>query len=332
MWAGSLAGQATATNVPELPLSAVQDFFKLPEGLYLGESMGIAQNSKGQIYIMHRSGDTRLFEFDRNGNFVKEIAPGFYGFEFAHKVRIDKDDNIWTVDEGATIVTKFNPQGRVLMILGSRPEPVHGGIPSFSGPGPNHPYLFARPTDVTWDTEGNIFVSDGYFNHRVVKYSPDGRYMGQVGTGQSGNAIDQFNTPHTIGSDSQGNIYVGDRGNNRVKVYDNQLRLKTMFVNVGSPWELCVSPPPNEFLFVSNSNPDNQNAASWATSGEIYKMKLDGTIIGKFGKAGKEPGNMQTVHGMDCRNPNELLVSEISAWRAQKLRVGSNPVSMREQQ
>ena len=130
-----------------------------------------------------------------------------------------------------------------------------------------------------------------------------------------------------VGLDDQGNIYVGDRGNARVKVYDSDLQLLRTFENVGNPWEICISPGPHQYLFVSNSNPDSNPAESWDITGEIYKMELDGTIIGRFGEAGKEPGQFQTIHGMDCRNPNEILVSEISAWRVQKIRVGSTPVS-----
>ncbi|HSH75714.1 MAG TPA: peptidyl-alpha-hydroxyglycine alpha-amidating lyase family protein, partial [Longimicrobiales bacterium] len=328
-WAASAHAQtkALAENVPEIPLEVVPGFFKLPDGLYFGEGIGIATDSQGHIFVYTRSGDTRLFEFDGDGNFVREIGQGLYGLEMAHKVRIDDEDNIWVVDEGANLVVKFNPDGRVVMVLGHRPEASVGVIPSFSGEGPDEKYLFARPTDVTWDQDGNIFVSDGYFNHRVVKYSPDGIYMGQVGTGARGNGVDQFSTPHTIASDAQGNIYVGDRGNARVKIYDSNLNLLRMYENVGNPWEICISRGDHQYLFVSNSNPDSNPAASWAITGEIYKMELDGTIIGRFGRAGKAPGDFQTVHGLDCRDPNELYTAEISAWRAQKILLADRPVS-----
>jgi DNA-binding beta-propeller fold protein YncE len=328
-WAGPLDAQsrALAENVPEIPMEAVPGFFKLPEGYYFGEGIGIATNSQGHIFVYHRSGDTRLFEFDDEGNFVRELGVGLYGLEMAHKVRVDDEDNIWVVDEGANLVIELNPAGRVVMVLGHRPEASVGVIPSFSGEGPNEKYLFARPTDVTWDQDGNIFVSDGYFNHRVVKYSPDGIFMGQVGTGARGDGPDQFSTPHTIASDNQGNVYVGDRGNRRVKVYDSDLNLLRMYENVGNPWEICISRGEHQYLFVSNSNPDSNPAASWAVTGEVYKMELDGTIIGRFGRAGKEPGEFQTVHGLDCRDPNVLYTSEISAWRAQKILLADRPVS-----
>jgi hypothetical protein len=317
--------KAKAENVPEIPFTSVPNFFKLPPDLYFGEGIGIATNSKGHVFVYTRSGDTRLFEFDQNGNYVRELGQGVYGLEFAHTVRVDREDNIWTVDEGTNMVIKFNPEGRVVLVLGRRPEPVAGPFDSTLPPAPPEKYRFGRPTDVTWDAQGNIFVSDGYVNSRVVKYDKNGRFLKSVGTTR-GSAPSQMNTPHSITSDAQGNIYVADRGNARVQVFDNDLVLRAIYDNVGNPWAVCISPPPNQYLFVSNSNPDSNPAASWAITGEIYKMELDGRIIGRFGKAGKGLGEFSTVHEIDCRNPNELFVAEISAWRAQKLILNSKAV------
>jgi hypothetical protein len=312
--------KATAENVREIPFTSVPNFIKLPAGLYLGESMGVATSSQGHFFVFTRSGDTRLFEFDANGNYVREWGAGLYGFEFAHKVRVDSLDNVWAVDEGSNMVIKFNPQGRVEMVLGSRPEAVAGVLPAAAIAQLNNRYIFARPTDVAFDAQGNIFVSDGYTNSRVVKYDKDGRFLAQFATNQRGSAPDQLNTPHTIATDAQGNVYVGDRGNARVQVLDNNLNLKATYANVGNPWEICISREgPRQFLFVSNSNPDSNPAASWDITGEIYMMELDGRILGRFGKAGKALGEFQTVHGIDCRNPSQLLVSEITAWRVQKI-------------
>jgi hypothetical protein len=309
--------KAKAENVPEIQYDSVPNFLKLPPDLYFGEGIGIATNSKGHVFVYTRAADTRLFEFDQNGTYIREIGQGLYGLEFAHAVKVDAQDNIWTVDEGTNMVIKFNPEGRVAMVLGRRPEPVGGAFESTLPAALPGQYRFGRPTDVTFDAQGNIFVSDGYVNSRVVKYDKNGRFVKAVGTPGSGPS--QFNTPHAITSDARGNIYVGDRGNARVQVLDNDLTLRAIYDNVGSPWAICVSPGPHQYLFVSNSNPDSNPAASWAITGEIYKMELDGTILGKFGKAGKALKEFGTVHEIDCRNPNELYVSEISSWRAQKI-------------
>jgi hypothetical protein len=311
--------KATAENVPIIPHTSVPNFFKLPPDLYFGEGIGIATNSKGHIFVYHRSGDTRLFEFDPTGNYVKEWGVGLYGIEFAHQVRVDAQDNVWVVDEGTNMVIKFNPAGRVVMVLGRRPEPVAGATQTSHPPALDRKYGFGRPTDVTWDAQGNIFVSDGYVNSRVVKFDKNGRFIGQFAGGPQGSEKNQLRTPHSITSDAQGNIYVADRGNARIVVLNNDLTLKTMYTNVGNPWAVCISPGPRQYLFSSNSNPDSNPAASWAITGEIYKMELDGKIIGKFGKAGKGLGEFSTVHEIDCRNPDQLYVSEISAWRAQKI-------------
>jgi DNA-binding beta-propeller fold protein YncE len=314
--------RATAQNVPEIPFESVPNFLKMPADVYLGESMGVARNSKGSIFVYHRRDDTRLFEFAPDGTFVKEWGEGVYGFEFAHKVRVDAQDNVWVVDEGTNMVIKFNPEGRVVMVLGRRPEAVEGVVETPQGDPPSdEPYLFARPTDVGWDPQGNIFVTDGYINHRLVKYDRNGRFVRKVGSHLRGAEPYQFNTPHGLAVDAQGNVYVADRGNQRIQVFDNNLVLRAIYDNVGNPWELCISPGPHQYLFASNSNPDANPAASWEFTGEIYKMELDGRIVGKFGRAGKALGQFQTVHGIDCRNPDELIVSEISAWRVQKIRL-----------
>ena len=313
--------KATAENVPTIPHTSVPNFFKLPPDLYFGEGIGIATNSKGHVFVYHRSGDTRLFEFDPNGTFLKEWGIGLYGIEFAHQVRVDPQDNVWVVDEGTNMVIKFNPAGRVTMVLGRRPEPVAGVTPTATPDGPvlNKKYQFGRPTDVAWDAQGNIFISDGYVNSRAVKYDKNGRFIAQY-AGERGEGPNQLNTPHSIAVDAQGNVYVGDRGNRRIVVLNNDMTFKANYTNVGNPWAVCISPGPHQYLYASNSNPDsNTPASSWDITGEIYKMELDGKIIGKFGKAGKGLGEFSTVHEIDCRNPDQLFVSEISAWRAQKI-------------
>jgi hypothetical protein len=312
--------KAKAENVPEIPYDSVPNFLKLPAGEYLGEAVGVATNSKGHTFVYHRSATTRLFEFDQNGNFLKEIGKGYYGFEFAHSVRVDAEDNIWTVDEGTNVVTKFSPEGKVLMVLGRRPPAVLGEVATPTGPNqPSQKYIFCRPTDVGWDQQEDIFISDGYCNNRVVKYDRNGRFLAQVGSEKVGKEPGQFNLPHAIAVDAQGLVYVADRGNARYQVLDNNLKPKSSYDNVGVGWTVCVSQGPHQYLFASNSNPNGNRPGSWAITGEIYKMELDGTILGRFGHASKEFGGFQVVHMLDCRNPNEIVVGEIESWRVQKL-------------
>src|SRR6266446_2831162 len=260
--------KATIENVPDIPFTSVPNFLKLPSGEYLGESVAVATNSKGHTFVYHRSANTRLFEFDQDGNFLKEIGSGYYGFEFAHSVRVDKDDNIWTVDEGTNMVTKFSPEGKVLMVIGRRPPPIEGAVASpttttttttittvaaatttttTTTNNPNKPaekYILCRPTDVGFDPQGNIFISDGYCNNRVVKYDKDGRFVAQVGSEKAGKEPGEFTLPHGLQVDRQGNVYVADRTNFRYQVLDNDLKPKAIYDQVGVGWTACVSQGP----------------------------------------------------------------------------------------
>src|ERR1700752_4474835 len=222
-----------AQSVPEIAYDSAPNLLKMPADIYLGEAAGVAQNSKGHVFVFTRSGETQLFEFDQEGNFVREISPRNYAFEFAHTVRVDPQDNVWAVDEGSNMIVKFNPAGKVLMTMGRRPESAEGDLPGgfnfhplLPGDPPRaaQPYAFFRETDVAWDAAGEIFVSDGYGNSRVVKYDKDGEFLNAVGANAKGKEPGQFNTPHPIATDKQGNVDVGDRGKSRIQVFDNDLK------------------------------------------------------------------------------------------------------------
>ena len=348
-------------SIPEIAYEAI-DPLKLPDNLYLGEAVGVATNSKGNIFVYHRSGNptasigtrrtfarssARLFEFDPSGKFVREIGQDSYGFVFAHVVRVDKQDSIWVVDEGSNMVIKFDPEGRIVMTMGRKPEALN--VPGFGGPPVAAPAAgrggeggraggeggrgggeggrggaaapvgagvpgdnFNRPTDVAWDAAGNIFVSDGYGNSRVAKFDKNGRFIKSWGS--RGSAPGQFNIAHTMAIDAQGNVYVGDRANNRIQVFDNDGNFKAQYLNVGAPSAICITPGPRQLLYSSNSNPSTS-----MENGEIYKMTLDGKILGKFGTAGKLLKEFGSIHEIDCRSENELYVGEITNWRVQKL-------------
>jgi hypothetical protein len=317
--------KARATT-PEIPFDSV-NFIKMPTGLYMGEAIGVATNSKGNVFVITRSGETRVFEFDRNGTFVKEFGKDSYGYSFAHAVRVDRDDNVWTVDEGTNVILKYAPDGKLLMVLGKRPDPIEQlalmpGTAPYSGA--NRPYSFHRPTDVTWDPQGNIFVSDGYTDSRIVKYDKNGRFIKSMGTRGSG--VNQFNTPHGITADNQGNIYVADRGNSRIVVLDNNLGWTKTYDHVGAPWGICMTQSTPQYLFSTASSGTNMEIGNAALTGEIYKMQLDGTVLGRFGKAGKALKEFASTHTLDCRNQNEIFVAEINAWRVQKATLRPQPI------
>ena len=311
-------------NTPQIPYDAVSLPLQPGAENTIGETEGVALNSQKHLFVYSRTGNSgpargataaKLFEFDQAGKFVKEWGSQAYGFSFAHSVKVDKDDNVWVTDEGSNMVMKFNKQGIVTMVLGRKDEAIDY-IERFleegqhkEGQAPNggagRPNSFDRPTDVTWDTQGNVFVSDGYGNSRVAKFSKDGEYLKTVGS--RGNAPDQFSTPHAIASDAKGNIYVADRGNNRIKVYDPDLNLVKTFSNVRSPWAVCVSPGPTQYVYSADAG------------GKIYKLDLDGNLLGWFGTLGKKVGQFYWVHTMACPSENEIYTGEAQNWRVQKV-------------
>jgi DNA-binding beta-propeller fold protein YncE len=326
-FAGS--AQQPLTSTPDLQFDSVPDLLKMPDNLYLGEVAGVATNSKNHIFVFTRTGSevltvggsraflhggSRLFEFDENGGYVREIGHGIYGFMTAHAVRVDREDNIWAVDEQSNIVIKFAPDGEFLMTLGRKPESV--AVPAQAvakGPGLGIPGdSFSGPTDIAWDAKGNSFVADGSGNARIVKLDSKGNYIkawGGRGTGDG-----QLDDIHTLAVDAQGNVYAGDRGNNRIDVFDNDGNYLRNIQGIGVPTAICISPGPHQYLYTSNSNSPID-----FDHGEIYKLDLNGKILGKFGTAGKRLKEFGSVHEIDCREKDVLFVGELGNWRVQKL-------------
>lgn len=314
----------------EIKFDSVNNALQLPAGLYFGEVAGVATNSKGDVFVYTRTGHptvtigtmrpfahggSRLFQFDRTGKYVREIGKDTYAFMAASQARVDPADNLWVVDEMSNTVLKFDPQGRVLMLLGRKAEsesvPARAGG---GGDGAGQPTdLFNRPTDVAWDAAGNIFVADGAGNARIAKFDKDGKFL--KSWGKRGTAPGEFGNVLSIVVDAQGNVYAGDGGNKRIQVFDNNGTFKTSFTNVGNPQAMCLTKGATPTLYVSNSNPWNDIDVA----GEIYRMGLDGTITGKFGRAGKLPKEFGTVNSIDCRVDNTLYVGEIGNLRVQKL-------------
>src|SRR5499425_1095955 len=211
--------------VPQIPYESVPNFLKFPADIHLGEATGVAVNSKGHIFVYSRSGSSlgpaygnaasQLLEFDGGGKFIREIGKNLYAWSFDHTVRVDKDDNIWATDKGSDMIVKFNNKdGRVMMVFGRKSESSDENAHPLEHPKPPLPAQdgrFRQPTDVTWDPEGNIFISDGYINSRVAKFSKDGDWV--KSWGEKGTKDGEFDTPHSIAADARGNIYVADRGN-----------------------------------------------------------------------------------------------------------------------
>ena len=333
-------------HAPEIPFTAT-DVIKMPADLYLGEVAGVALNSKGHIFVYSRTGGSdassildgrsaQLFEFNPDGTFVKEIGKNLYSKGWAHAVRIDREDNIWIVDNGSDEIVKLSPDYKVKLVLGRRNEAVGERIkrpppPPRTPPPPPRPGYFFEPTDVAWDRQGNAFISDGYQNSSVHKYDRDGNIVKMIGVAR-GSGPGQFSTPHAIAVDNNGDVYVADRSNGRIQVLDNDLNYKREIkfsppfadgyvanipdfgkrpdgtYNTLWPNTLCITPGQTQYIYVSDMLP-----------GRIYKFTLDGTLVGELGSTGRKIGQFGWIHALSCVSENEIWTGELLNWRVQKI-------------
>src|ERR1700675_3956097 len=290
-------------------------------GHTIGETEGVSMNSKGHLFVYSRTGwggsarggtAAELFEFDVAPayKFVKQWAPDSYGASFAHSVRVDKYDNVWFVDEGSNMVVKMDPNGVVKMTLGRNREAIsylEGFMERGEKDGTRYPDgsmgTFGRPTDVAWDAQDNIYVSDGYTNSRFVKIAKDGVWVKAVGTHGSG--PDQFSTPHGIAVDGN-NVYVADRGNNRIQIYDtNTMAFKTSYGSIGAPWSVQTTA---KYLYSGDG------------TGKIYRLdKSTGKLLGW---AQTSLGQGQTgclIHELWAVSDDVLMKGACSEWTVEKI-------------
>ncbi|HZP74506.1 MAG TPA: peptidyl-alpha-hydroxyglycine alpha-amidating lyase family protein [Pseudolabrys sp.] len=339
------ARRAAADEVPLIPYTSAPNPLRLPENMYFGEVSGVTLNSRGHVFALSRGNTTgpayaaaatQLLEFAPNGRFIREIGHNLYAWSFAHTVKADRHDNIWVTDKGSDMVIKFNPEGRVDMVFGRKQEASDESTAPLEHPNPPLPAedgRFRQVTDVTFDAADNAYISDGYINSRVAKVDKNGNWL--KSWGDRGKGPGQFSTPHSIASDAKGNIYVADRGNRRIQVFDGEGTFQRQFtIDVpvpkdarpaignmpgeaqiaagtfapGSPWAICISPPPNQVLYSSDAWP-----------GRIYRLSLEGKVLGILGQSGKQLKQFGWIHQMSCPDENVLYVGELLNWRVQKL-------------
>jgi hypothetical protein len=337
----------------EIQFDSAPEPLKLPYGMYFGEVTGVAVNKAKHVFVLSRGNTTgpaygaaatQLLEFDAQGKYVREIGKNLYAWSFGHTVRIDPQQNIWVADKGSDMVVRFNPAGRVTMVFGRKQEASDRETGPLEHPKPPLPPeigRFRQVTDMTWDPQGNTYISDGYINSRVAKADKNGAWLKSFG--EPGNKPGQLNTPHSIAADAKGNLYVADRGNRRIQVFDgegNLLREIRIDVAVpagakpaigpvpdaakleaagspltmapGSPWAVCITPAStpaaNQVLFVSDAYP-----------GRVYKLSLDGKVLGWLGESGKQLKQFGWIHEIACPSEKQIWVAELLNWRVQKL-------------
>src|SRR5258708_5435976 len=226
--------------VPTIAFDSVPNPLKLPPNMYFGEVSGVSVNSKGHVFALSRGNSngpayaaaaTQLLEFDAQGKFIREIGKNLYAWSFGHTVKIDPQDNIWVTDKGSDMVIKFDPEGRVVMVFGRKQEASDEGTEPLKHPKPPLPAedgRFRQVTDVAWDKAGNTFISDGYINSRVAKVDKDGNWL--KSWGDRGKEPGQFNAPQSIADDAKDNVYVPDRGNDRIEALGDDGKFLKQFV------------------------------------------------------------------------------------------------------
>ena len=339
----SVSAQQT---VPEIPFDADINYLKLPPDMNLGEASGVAVNSRGQIAVFTRSNSaggpayaataSQLLLFDANGRFIKEVGKGLYAWSYAHDIRFDKDDNLWAIDKGSDMIVRFNPEGKVTMVFGRKKEASDEAEPwtRVNPPRPPINAQFRQPTDVTWDLQGNIYISDGYINARVAKFTKDGDWVTSIG--EPGREPGQLNTPHSIASDAKGNVYVADRGNRRIQVIRSehqQVRAHDQHRRAGAARRPAVdgSDPHSgtgagpgrravgDLHYAAKRRRRAIPYSADAFPGRVYKLTLDGKVLGWLGKSGHQPRQFGWIHEIACPSENNLLVGELLNWRVQKL-------------
>ncbi|MGH9772921.1 MAG: hypothetical protein ACRD4Q_14695 [Candidatus Acidiferrales bacterium] len=291
-----------APKAPELPYRVVNDFFQIPTGMFMAEAVGVAINSKGHIFILNR-GNHPLLEFLPDGSFVRSLGEGSPLFRVPHSIRFDSEDNLWYVNAADNLVVKFDANLRVQQALGRREESwvyLTHGIERAIPP----PANFYQPTDSVVGPDGSTYITDGYGNSRVVKFTREGnlvKYWGDRGTRPG-----QFNTPHSIVMDANSNLYVADRQNDRIQVFTTDGEFKQEWRLPGPAWSLCITPGPTQVIFVGSV-------------GRVYKLDLTGKMLGQFGKLGRLPGWFDSIHALACPDEKTLYLAEEFSYRFDKV-------------
>jgi DNA-binding beta-propeller fold protein YncE len=280
--------RGTDSGWPRLNYSVIPDWPHLPAGSNFGEVAAVALDASENVYVFNRSPHP-LMQFSNSGQFVRSLLEGM--ITSAHGLRIDHQGNIWAVDFKGHTVLKLNPAGRVVMVLGRRDE---------AGADEAH---FNQPTDVAIASNGDFYVTDGYGNSRVVKFSKDGRFLHQWG--KKGTGEGEFNLPHSIVLDGEGQVYVADRENNRIQVFTPEGRFVRQITGLGSPWGLALTRDQEIFMADGRNN-------------RVLKLTREGKVLGALGSPGKKPGEFAYAHHLTVSPGGELYVAEILNWRVQK--------------
>jgi DNA-binding beta-propeller fold protein YncE len=291
----SLPAWAELKTGPALPHGVVGGWAKLPKGMNFGEVSGVDVDRGDNVWVFNR-GPHQVIQFDRNGRMLqawKDVP-----VKSSHGIKVDPEGDVWLVDVAGHALIKCSPEGRVLMVFANAGNTA----------GDNQTkYAFNRPTGLAFLPNGDFYVSDGYVNSRVVKYRKDGEYL--LHWGKPGKGDGEFNLVHDVAIDSRGRVYVADRTNARVQIFDANGQFLGKWSDLGNPWGL---------YYVGRED------AIYMADGEhnrVLKLNLDGQILGQLGSFGKAEGKLDFAHHLAVDSAGSIYVAEIKNWRVQKFAI-----------
>jgi DNA-binding beta-propeller fold protein YncE len=288
----------------EYAYRVIADWAKLPEGWSFRDVAAVAVDHKDQVYVFNR-GEHPMIVFDRNGNFLRSWGEG--RFPRAHGLHIGPDETLYCTDDGDHTMRRCTLDGKVLLELGipGRPAPYMSGTP------------FHRCTHTALSPKGEIYVADGYGNARVHKYTPDGRLL--MSWGGPGTRPGQFNIVHNICCDGDGWVYVADRENHRVQIFDGNGRYETQWNNLHRPCGLCAQGDRQPIFYIGELGPSTPVNLPWPNIGpRLSIVTHDGKLLAELGDphAGEAPGQFIAPHGLAVDSRGDIYVGEVSytAW------------------
>ena len=280
---------------PPLPYQPVKDWAQLPAGWNFGETSGVAVDKNDNVWVFNR-GVHPVIQFDKNGKMLRAWTD--VPVNVSHGIKVAPDGNIWLVDVKGHQVLSFTPEGRVRMVLGINGKKAGNN---------ETPYGFNEPTSVSFLPSGDFYISDGYLNSRVAKYNRDGIFQFQWG--RKGTGDGEFDLVHDVVIDKRGLVYVADRTNQRIQVFDGGGKFITKWTDIGAAWGLAYDPREDKMFMCDGVN------------NRIIKLDMDGRVLGTLSEFGKVEGKLDFPHHMAIDSTGALYVAEIKNWRVQKFAI-----------